>query len=397
MTDVLTRRLVARSAAVTMAFAHKTYTLWHPVTKDVAANQAIMIPVDLSDIIVNGFRSALFTVDDVSLIAYKRGTYERIPVKFAVLNAEASKVLTHDVFKMASRWAVDTPHISVIQIAGTDAAPYTRTFRVHDEEARVATVNLLGFAASSGLWGVRDVKSSLALISKSKMTAFDFDCAKCLRRMTATVDRNANLEPVLFTFPLCAADNRLCTPSLSPAADDYDRAVCKVAEALRSASDNPIPGLDQLTIAWSSYLVPGYHTDCSTFPPRTAFAVVVPHNLLHRFAGLYDTMRAGVDAFAVVDSEAPHVRLIAESPSADIGLLTGSLSITMIYGHCLGSIRVSMGSGPEESQTEPFTPTEIAQMTDDLILKSIPAAFEPTTNASLAEWCAHHHDRRTTN
>lgn len=260
-----------------MAFARKTYTLSHVVAKDVAANQAIMVPVDLSDIIVNGSRSStLFTVDDASLVAYKRGTYERIPIKFAALNAEASKVITHDVFKMSSRWTVDTPRLSAIQIAGTDAVPYARTFRAYDEEARVATANLLGFAASSGLWGVRDVKSSLASISNSRVDEFGFVCAKCSIRTAATVDRNAKLEPVLFTFPLCSADNRPCTPTAAAADDD----VRKIIEALGSASDNPIPGLDQLTLAWSSYLVPAYHADCSAFPPRTAFSVIVPHNLL---------------------------------------------------------------------------------------------------------------------
>lgn len=101
-------------------------------------------------------------------------------------------------------------------------------------------------------------------------------------------------------------------------------------------------------------------------------------------------MCAGIDAFAVGDSASPCIRLIVESPSADVGLLTGSLSITMIYGHCLDSIRV--GLAPEEP-AEPFTPAEIAQMTDDVILKSVLAAFESTANVSLEEWCAYHHDR----
>lgn len=374
-----------------MAFAHKTYTLSHLITKDVAANQAIMVPVDLSDIIINGSRSTLFTVDGVSLTAYKRGTYERIPIKFAALNAEASKVITHDVFKISSRWTVDTPRLSAIQIAGTETVPYTRTFRIHDEQARLATVNLLGFAMSSGPWYIRDVKRNLAVISSSKWTEFNFVCAKCSNRTAVTVDRNAKLEPGLFTFPLCAVDNQLCT--LSSAGDDDHRALRTIIEALRSTSDNPIPGLDQLTLAWSSYLVPAYHMDCTTFPPRNAFSVVVPHNLLQRFAGLYDTMCSGIDTFSVVDSVSPCIRLIVESPSADIGLLTGSLSITVIYGHCLGSIRVSMHDSEAEVIAEPFSPLEIAQMTDDVILKSIPAIFEPTTNVSLEEWCAYHHDR----
>lgn len=373
-----------------MAFTQKTFTLSHVITKEVAANQAIMIPVDLSDLITADSRSTLFTVDGVSLTAYKRGTCERIPVKYAALNAGSTRVISHDVFKLSSPWPVDNPRLSAIQIAGTDTEPYARTLCVHDKRARVAMLNLLGFAMTSGLWGLRNIKRGLDDILTSRATEFAYVCKKCFNQTALTVDRNTTL----FKIPLCHKDNQPCTPSPPAAGDETTTysAVYRLISAFISAANNTMPGLDQLTRRWVNHLVPAHCTECDTFPPRNPYAIVVPLDLLQRFAGLYDTMCAGVDSFAVVDSSSPRIRLIVESPSRDIGLLTGSIRITMIYGHCLAGIHEGLARnvGPED---EDFEPTDISQMTNDVILKSVPGVFVPTINVSLEEWCVCHHDR----
>lgn len=386
-----------------MALTKKTYTLSHTIgTKEVAANQAIVISVDLSDI-VNDSLSTLFMIDTISLNAYKKDTCEPVPIKYAALNASMTRNITHDVFKLSSRWTIDGSDLREIQIAGTDLMPYNRTLCIHDKHARVTMLNLLGFAMTSGLWGIRNVKYNLDVILESKITEFTYNCIKCESLVATVVDDKTEIN-TLFRFPLCCEDGQLCTPAPPSSKDHNNRlynAIYCMISALSSLGNNTIPGLDQITNMWAPHLVPKYCNDCNKFPPRSPYFVVVPQDLLRRFAGLYDTMCLGMDSFAVVDIKAPCIKIIVESPSSDIGLLTGGLSITMIYGHSLASIHAGVAqatSGLEEDEESSSTAADVShiditQMSNDVILKSIPGVFRPTICVSLMEWCVHQHNR----
>ncbi|KAK2836050.1 hypothetical protein Q5P01_016534 [Channa striata] len=131
-----------------MAFCQKEYVFSHIITKDSRAHQPALFQLDLRDLIQPlGECSPMFVIDSMSVTAYKQGTSERIPVKFAVLNASKTRALTNDPCRLSSKWNVELGGLSSVKIAGTDKTPFHRSLSVYDEDNRQAMLNIAKLTA----------------------------------------------------------------------------------------------------------------------------------------------------------------------------------------------------------------------------------------------------------
>lgn len=132
-----------------MAFSQKTYIFSHTITKSSAANQPVVFPIDLRDLIPPfGKCSPMFAIESMSIHVHKQDTSERIPVKFTVLNDAKTRVATNDPSRFSSKWDVDVCGASSVKIAGTDETPFRRVLLVYDEDNRQALLNVLAFMMS---------------------------------------------------------------------------------------------------------------------------------------------------------------------------------------------------------------------------------------------------------
>ncbi|KAJ8009769.1 hypothetical protein DPEC_G00067660 [Dallia pectoralis] len=92
---------------------------------------------------------------------------------------------------------------------------------------------------------------------------------------------------------------------------------------------------------------------------------------------LYQTMSEYADNIAIVDEKTPHVRVLIESPSENIGEITGHVSLTVIYGSTLAAIYSTMDRAPglvEECEEQPQkrlldSGVDITQLSNDVLIK----------------------------
>lgn len=314
-----------------MAFSHKDYVFSHTITKDSKSHQPVIFKLDMSDLIVpfNG-HSSIFTIDTMTVNAYKRETAEKIPVKFAVLNDNKTRVLTNDVQKLSSRWKVD-PSLSV-KVAGTDSQPFKRTLSVYDETNRQSTLNALVFMMSNSLWVADNVTGALECLTRTTRNEFNIKCEVCSQLGVVSITRGDLSEVSEFHFPPCR-DELVCVPSQQRQVDSDYEALSRIITLVRSACcDN----LDFLTLLTNEIGMTRDYQDfnCSLFPPRHLYngGIVIPYALMKQVASLYQTMNEYTDIFAVVNEQTPNIKVLIESPTDNIGEINGSIGLTVIYG-----------------------------------------------------------------
>ncbi len=66
--------------------------------------------------------------------------------------------------------------------------------------------------------------------------------------------------------------------------------------------------------------------------------IVIPHAVMKFITLFYQTMSDYADNFAIVDEKTPHIKVLVESPSENIGESNGSVTLTIVYGRTLYEI-----------------------------------------------------------
>ncbi|KAK2823903.1 hypothetical protein Q5P01_021078 [Channa striata] len=64
----------------------------------------------------------------------------------------------------------------------------------------------------------------------------------------------------------------------------------------------------------------------------------------------YRTLSEYADNFAVVHSKAPHVKVLIESPSENVGYVTGSVTVTLLYGTSVLDVCYNMSAGVRDAE-----------------------------------------------
>lgn len=367
-----------------MAFSHKDFVFSHTITRASAGHQPLIFKLDLSDLLVHfSGHSSIFTIDTMTLTAYKRVTAERIPVKFAVLNENKTRVLTNDSHKLSSRWQVDLQPRLHVNMAGADTQPFARAFSVYEETNRRATLNVLAFMMSHSLWVADNSRGAVDVLVQSPLSTFNVKCEICSRVGVVSITRGPSGLPT-FTFPQCV-DAYPCVPSHQPGLDSNYQALCRTTELVRCACCDNLDVLTQLTRKMGMERL-FQDVDCSSFPPKHVYTgdVVIPYSLMKQLSRLYQTMSEYADIFAIVDERTPHVKVLIESPSENIGEITGSVGITVIYGSSVSNIYNKLTQEPvHEEQLDEF---EITQLTNDVLIRRVPLNFRFASHMNLKEW-----------
>lgn len=139
-----------------MAFSHTDYSFSHAMKSATAANQPVVFTVDLTDLIQLAGHIALFTIDLMTVMAYRQGDCKKVPVKFAVSNGNMTRVITYDPNRLSSKWLVDLGAQETsgskkdhsdgprgVTIAGTEREPFSRALSIYEDDNKQAALNTL--------------------------------------------------------------------------------------------------------------------------------------------------------------------------------------------------------------------------------------------------------------
>ncbi|KAG7326078.1 hypothetical protein KOW79_011003 [Hemibagrus wyckioides] len=282
-----------------MSFSQKEYIFSQTITKVTDAHQPVVFKIDLSELLSAGQHSPLFVIDSMSVTAYKRGTLERILVKFSVIRDTKKRVLTNDPWKLSSKWLTGINSDSAgVKIAGTDTIPFNR---------------------------------SLARSRDSPGPSEENSNSHCM-------------------------DGAVCVIPVDRAYGDKEfEDLRSLLALLRSACMDNLGMLQWFTRdmptseTWSIHLF--QDLNCATFPPRHIFHgdIVIPHPLMRYVVSLYGTMAEHVENFAIVDETIPHVKVLVKSLLGSIGEITGHITITVIYGSSVSVIYDKLSAELEHS------------------------------------------------
>lgn len=374
-----------------MSFSQKEYVFTHTMNKVSEAHQPTMFKIDLQGLIPFGDCSTLFIIDNMTVTAYKQGTFDKIPAKFTVLNDNKTRVLTNDPSKLSSQWNVDINGGSCIKIAGTDTVPFNRTLSVYDDDNRQALINVLAFMMSNSLWASDSAKGALDILVASARGEFQFTCGLCSTIGLARVIMGPS-GISSFSFPQCA-DSYVCIPSHHLSTDkDYD-ALRNVLALLRSACLDDLGILHRVTQEMAMASPRAFQDlDCTSFPPRHMYGegIVIPYAVMKYVTALYQTMSEYADNIAIVDGNRPHVKVLIQSPSDNIGEITGHLSITILYGTTLWDIYTKLihglrlAEGCEEEDIDSIA--TVTQLSTEVLIRRTQLKFMLNNHMSLKDW-----------
>lgn len=369
------------------------------MTRVTQANQPTVFKIDLHELIPCCCGcSTLFVIDNMSVTAHKQSTLEKIPVKFTVLDENKKRVLTNDPCKLSSKWQVETVCRSHLKIAGTDTVPFDRSPPTCDEDNKQALVNVLAFMMSSSLRVSDRARGAFDILVNSTRGEFEFTCDMCSEIGFACVTKGLDGLPS-FSFSSCE-DDYVCIPSRQPCADEDYEALRNLLAVLRSASLDNLDILNRVAegmAADRSF----QELDCTSFPPRHVRTgnIVVPYEVMKRVTSLYQTMSEYADNFAIVDNETSSVKVLIESPSANIGEITGRLSLTIIYGSTLSDIYRKLSrdlrsvEGHNEQQQQDGL-VDATQLSNDVLIRRMPLGFMVNDyTMSLQDWCEFYYHR----
>lgn len=360
------------------------------MTRVSRAHQPAMFKIDLHGLIPFGDCSTLFVIDNMSITAYKQGTLEKIPVKFTVLSDNKKRVLTNDPCKLSSKWQVEINRGSCMKIAGTDTEPFSRTLSVYDDENRQALLNVLSFMMSNSLWTSDRARGTFEVLVNATRGEFEFTCDLCSEIGIACVMKGPN-GPPSFSFPQCV-DGYVCIPSHQPHADKDYEALRDLLALLRSASLDNLDIFKRVTEEMSTN--PSFQElDCTPFPPRRTYMrnIVIPYMVLKYITSLYQTMSEYADNFAIVGEKMPHVKVLIESPSENIGEITGRISLTIIYGSTVSAIYSKLTAKGCEEQQQINSLANITQLSNDVLIRRTQLNFMLNNHMSLKDWYTFYH------
>lgn len=377
-----------------MSFSQKEYIVSHAMTKETQASQPAVFKLDLSGLIPFGRYSTLFVVDKVNLTAYTRGTLEKVPVKFTVLDGARKRVLTNDPCGLSSTWRVETERGSPVKIAGTENHPFNRTPAVYEEENRTALLNVLRFMMSTGLRTADRARGAFDVLVKATRGEIRYTCERCLEIASAGIVKGPS-GISHFTFTRCADDDACVPCSISYVDKDYE-ALATLLPLLRSAYRDNLDILQHVTHEAAS--TPCFRDlNVTSFPPRNMYTgeIWIPYASMKYMARLYQSMSEYAENLAIVNEDMPHVKVLIESPSDNIGLVTGSVSLTVMYGSSLMEMYKRLeaswlhedGEGyRQEREQELSSLDNLTQLTIDVLMRRTSLMFRFDTDLDLADW-----------
>lgn len=382
-----------------MTFSHIDYTFHHSVnTAD--TSRPVVFSLDLSNLINADGYSALFSVDSLSINAYRRGSWDKMPVKFALLNGNRTRAITYDPTRLSSKWSVDLglqdaevshkdhgEHLCVT-IAGIETEPFNRAVPVYADENKRAVFNVLGFMMSKSLWIADKARGALDVMMTSASSEVAVHCSMCMQQSAVRVHlKDSDVDNACIAFPLCT-DGCVCAPLDTMSNDRPYRAVCAVMALIRRAYDDKLDGM----LESNAQLV----TDDFEFMPcnnqqRNVF--VVSYASLKRLSGLYQALSEYADTFAMVDAKRPTIKVLFESCCDTIGLVTGSVGITTIYGSSVCDVYANLRSHHHQHSgvdaEDDLSPCQLdvgSQLTPDVMLRQISLSFDAIDRMNLDVW-----------
>nr|BBA49172.1 hypothetical protein [Oryzias latipes] len=357
-----------------MAFSQKTYVFCHDVAKDSVSKQPLLFAVDLRDLI-SPFEgcSPMFVIEQMSLRAYKRDTFERIPAKFAVLNYAKSRVVTNDPSRLSSAWEVELNGKDVrIRAAGTDTDPFCRTPSTHDDDNRQALLNVLAFMMSGGVRASDGARRSLdAMKGCLSSEHFTYACELCKGQCEATVIVTQPGYPSL-SLPLCV-DGYVCVPERSGSTSPKSQTYRSVISLLRTAYEDNTSLVDRAIQAafansgFGRYLERG-----------NGEVELFPNPLINFVVSLYDTLSDQAGNFVAVDKHEPGLKVLVESPAEKVGHVTGSLTLTLLYGQSVLDVYSNVKArhrGTDCPQDLLDMHTAVTRLGCDALLRRFPLDF----------------------
>ena len=372
-----------------MSFSQKEYVFSHTMNKLGQAHQPAMFKINLRDIIPFREYSTLFVIDNMRINAYKQGGLETIPVMFTVVNDNTKRVLTNDPCKLSSEWHVDINGGSYMKIAGTDVVPFKRNPSVYDGEHRQAFANVLAFMMSNSLWASDRARGAFDILIASTRGEFEFTCDMCSGiRLACVVKGPSGLQS--FNFPQCA-DSYVCIPSPRPDIDKDYEALRDILALLRSASLDNLDIFKLFTLEMASNRC-FEDLNCAHFPPRHIYTggIVIPYVLMKYITSFYQTMSEYADNIAIIDENTPHIKVLIESPSENIGEITGCLSLTLIYGLTLSDIYTKFTNGlrreDEIDEEEIYSHATFTQLSTDVLVRRTRLDFMFKNRMPLKDW-----------
>ena len=373
-----------------MSFSQSEYVVSHTMTNASKPHQPVILKVDLCGLISIGECSTLFVVDKMNLTAYKQGTVEKIPVKFAIVNNTDNRILTNEPGRLSSKWNVNIDCGSRMKIAGTDTEPFHRALPVYDEENRQALINVLAFMMSESLWASDKAQGAFDLLVESTRGEYEFTCQRCLQIGIACVKKEPPSELPAFSFPSCV-DGYVCIPSPQALADKEYDALRNLLTLLRVAS---VDNLDIVTRISEEISTDAAFEELEcTYGHQThgyKRTVEIPYTVVKYISTLYQTMSEYADNFAIVDRNRHYIKVLIESPSENIGEVTGSVLLTKIYGSTLLAIYNKLIHGLhnsevcEEQQLDSLV--NITQLSPDVLIRRTQLTFVLNNHMSLKDW-----------
>jgi hypothetical protein len=96
------------------------------------------------------------------------------------------------------------------------------------------------------------------------------------------------------------------------------------------------------------------------------------------------------DNIAIVDENRPHIKVLIQSPSENIGEITGHLSITILYGTTLWDIYTKLihglrlAEGCEEEDIDSLS--TVTQLSTEVLIRRTQLKFMWNNHMSLRDW-----------
>lgn len=230
-----------------MAFSHSDYTFSHVMKSTTDTSRPVVFSVDLTDLIHQDGHSALFYIDSMTITAYRQGSWDKMPVKFALLNGNKTRAITFDPTRLSSKWSVDLglddDSVSYkdhrdqfrVTIAGLENEPFNHTMPIYADENKQAALNVLGFMMSQSLWVADKARGALDVVMTSTVPEFTVHCNLCRQQRAVRIrQKGSDVYDSFLSFPLCG-DDCVCTPLSGTSADPAYRAVCDIMALIRCA------------------------------------------------------------------------------------------------------------------------------------------------------------------
>lgn len=108
---------------------------------------------------------------------------------------------------------------------------------------------------------------------------------------------------------------------------------------------------------------------------------------------MYQTISDDADNFPIVDENTTYVKVLIESPSENIGEITGRMSLTIIYGSTVSAIYSKLPHGLYQQQQvdgcdeqQIDSPDNITQLGNDVLIRRLLLNFMLNNHMSLKDW-----------